>query len=85
MTRWHEDNFTISDELLDVDLDVLHNYLANESYWGPNIPKEILINAVNHSLNFSLINDGKFIGYARTITDYSTFAYLADVYIDGTT
>ncbi|MFT5885463.1 MAG: hypothetical protein ACI9IP_001923 [Arcticibacterium sp.] len=65
-------------ELLDIEL--IHAYLS-QSYWSPEITKEIVIKAIQHSLAFGLYKSGLQIGYCRLITDYATFAYLADVFI----
>lgn len=79
-----ENNFEITTNPDKIDIDSLHNLLAYESYWNQNIPKEILMKGIKNSLNFSLIDtkEKKFIGFARAITDYATFAYLCDVIID---
>ena len=44
--------------------------------------REKLETAIEHSLPFGVYHEGKQIGFARAITDYATFAYLADVYIE---
>jgi hypothetical protein len=43
----------------------------------------LVFNSVKHSLNFVLLNtNNDFIGFARVVTDYYTFGWLADVFID---
>jgi GNAT superfamily N-acetyltransferase len=37
--------------------------------------------SLEHSLNFGVYNEDQQIGFARLVTDYATFAYLADVFI----
>lgn len=64
-----------------LDIFAVHDYLSNHSYWAQNIPFAIVENAADHSLTFILLHQGSQVGYARVITDYSTFAYLCDVYI----
>jgi GNAT superfamily N-acetyltransferase len=64
-----------------LDLKVIHNFLANESYWSKNIPFEIVKTATENSLNFGLFFKDKQIGYARVVTDFATTAYLADVFV----
>jgi len=45
------------------------------------LPFEILEKSVHNSLVFGVYRQEKQIGFARVITDYSTFAYLADVFV----
>lgn len=74
--------FVISTDPEKLDLGVIHGYLANESYWAEKIPPEVVAQAIEHSLNFGLyVNTGEQIGYARVITDFTTFAYLCDVFV----
>jgi GNAT superfamily N-acetyltransferase len=37
--------------------------------------------ALEHSLCFGVYRDGRQIGFARAVTDFATFAWLADVFI----
>ena len=76
--------FEINTNPQKIDIERLHHFLAKESYWAQNIPIETLKTALENSLNFSILENSsnKFVGFARLITDYATFAYLADVFID---
>lgn len=62
------------------DLDVIHGYLSC-SYWAEGIPRETVARSVAGSLGFGAFLSGRQIGFARVITDKSTFAYLADVFV----
>lgn len=74
--------FVISTDPAKLQVEVIHQYLAQESYWAGNIPVEVVTRAIANSLNFGLYAaSGKQIGFARVITDYATFAYLADVFV----
>lgn len=74
---------TISDEKSRIDIDFVHRYLSEESYWAKGIPRDIVIKSIEHSLCFSIFLHEKQIGFARVITDQATFAYLCDVFIDA--
>lgn len=64
-----------------MNLTAIHDFIS-KSYWAKGISKSVLDKAVTNSLCFGVfIEDSKQIGFARVITDYATFAYLADVYI----
>ncbi len=74
--------YLISDDPSRLDIDAIHAFLSRESYWAADISNERLETAIANSLPFGLYFDGKQIGFARAISDFSTFAYLADVYVD---
>ena len=65
-----------------LDVNYIHHYLSEESYWAKNIPREIVQKSIDGSLCFGVYCQDKQIGFARVITDYATFGYLADVFID---
>jgi len=71
---------TISTDESRLDYIFIHNYLKN-SYWTPNLPYGDLIKKMKHSVNFGVYLQDQQIGYARIVTDFSVFAYLADVFI----
>lgn len=70
----------VTHDIHDLDLDVIHSFLAS-AYWSVDIPKETVWQAIQHSLCTGLFFNGQQIGFARAITDYATFAYIADVFI----
>ncbi len=72
--------YLVSTDLSKLDLKVIHGYLSR-SYWAEEIPFETVKRSVENSLCFGVYSAGKQIGFARVISDYTTFAYLADVFI----
>ena len=72
--------FTVSTDPARLDLEVIHSFLYH-SYWSPGIPRELVEKAIQHSLCFGLYEENKQIGFARVVTDYTSFAYLADVFV----
>lgn len=77
----HKNDFYISTDKSKLDLDSIHDFLSNKAYWCLNIPKEKVQIAIENSLCFGVYQKEKQIGFARVITDFSTIAYLGDVYI----
>jgi GNAT superfamily N-acetyltransferase len=73
--------YKISTDQALLDLDVIHNYLSNESYWSKGITKEKVQRSIENSMCFGVYKDGKQVGLARVVTDKTTFAYLCDVFI----
>lgn len=78
--KWQRGEFVVSDSREELDIDIIHGFLR-ESYWAKGIPRPIVERAIGNSLSFGLYQNGKQVGFARAITDYATFAYLADVFI----
>lgn len=65
----------------EMDFSVIHSAIA-ASYWAKGISNETLQKAMQHSMCFGVIHDiDGLVGFARIITDSSTFAYLADVFV----
>lgn len=65
-----------------LDVAYVHHFLSKESYWAKNIPIDIVNKSIEGSLCFGVYKNNKQVGFARVITDYATFGYLADVFID---
>lgn len=79
--NWQNGEFTISTERERLQLDAIHKFLSEESYWAKTRTKEQTTRAIKNSLPFGLYKGENQIGFARVVTDYATFAYLGDVYI----
>ncbi|TXF88843.1 GNAT family N-acetyltransferase [Neolewinella aurantiaca] len=77
----HKNDYTISTDREKLDIGSIHQFLANEADWSNGIPMSTLKTSIENSLNFGLYHQGKQIGFARIISDYSTIAYLGDVYV----
>lgn len=60
----------------------IHRWLSREAYWCKDIPFNVVQTAFDHSFCIGVLHEGKQIAYGRLITDYATFAYLADVYVE---
>jgi GNAT superfamily N-acetyltransferase len=82
--EWHEvrhEGFIISTDPSRLDLDTICSFLSR-SYWAHDRARETTRRAVEHSLCFGLYEGKRQIGLARVVTDYATFAWLADVFVD---
>ena len=76
-----EGEYQISTDPSKLNLEVIHKYLSQESYWANGIPFEKVKKSIEHSLCFGLYHHDEQVGFARLITDKTSFAYLADVFI----
>jgi ribosomal protein S18 acetylase RimI-like enzyme len=65
--------------LLDVSL--IHGFLSDQSYWAPGIPRVTVERSLKNSLCFGLFHESQQIGFARVVTDRTTFAWLGDVFV----
>jgi GNAT superfamily N-acetyltransferase len=70
----------ISFDLSRIDFRATSDQLMR-SYWGASRTDEANHRAFHNSLCVAAYLDGKQVGFARAITDYTVFAYVADVII----
>jgi N-acetylglutamate synthase-like GNAT family acetyltransferase len=78
--EWTRDGLTISTDRSRLDRGAIHEFLRG-SYWAKGIPRELVDRAIDNSLCFGLYNADRLVGFARVITDSTTFAYLCDVFV----
>jgi GNAT superfamily N-acetyltransferase len=65
----------------DIDAQAAHAFLRT-AYWCEGIPFALLERAIANSLCIALHAEGEGqVGFARVVTDRTTFAYLCDVYV----
>ncbi|OON70667.1 GNAT family N-acetyltransferase [Hymenobacter sp. CRA2] len=75
-------SFVVSTDAARLDVDLIHDFLSNHSYWAPGISRELVERSIRHSLCFGVYAlDGQQVGFARVISDRATFAYLCDVFV----
>jgi GNAT superfamily N-acetyltransferase len=71
----------ISTDPARLDLAAVHRFLAQESHWARGIDRATVERSVRHSLCFGAYRSGAQIGFARVVTDRSTFAFVCDVFV----
>ncbi len=64
-----------------MDITLIHDYLSNRSYWAKKIPLKMVKFSLQNSFCVGMFANDQQIAFARLITDYATFAYLADVFV----
>jgi GNAT superfamily N-acetyltransferase len=69
-----------------MDVERVHRWLAEESYWARGRTREAHEAAMAGSRNYGVFDAvaGQQLAYARAITDGATFAWIADVFVDPT-
>ena len=71
----------ISTDRSRLDRDTIYRFLSQESYWSPGIARELVERAIDNSHCFGVYLGDKQVGFARVVTDFARFGYLADVFI----
>lgn len=81
MIEKRSDGYSIASD--GVDGDLVHHWLATDSYWAAGRPADKTATALANSLVYGLFApEGGQVGVARAITDQATFGWICDVYID---
>jgi N-acetylglutamate synthase-like GNAT family acetyltransferase len=75
------DGYLLSTNKRLIDVDAVHRFLTESSSWARGIPREIVEQAIAHSLCFGLYREGVLLAYCRIVTDGATFGNLVDVFV----
>ena len=82
MRRALSDGFELDDNPARIDVDAVHAFISEQSYWGRGRPRERVERTIAGSSRvLGLYHDGEQIGFARAVSDGVTVGYLADVYV----
>ncbi|HRQ13843.1 MAG TPA: GNAT family N-acetyltransferase [Promineifilum sp.] len=76
-------NIEISTDPDRLDLDTIHRWLSEETYWARGRSRELMQRSFDNSICFGAYLGDRQVGFARVVTDRATFAWLADVFIAG--
>lgn len=75
--------YTVSADPNLLDLDRIHRWLSGESYWAQGRTRDVVERSIGNSLAFGAYLGDEQVGFARAVTDYATFAWLCDVFVDA--
>src|SRR5215470_10026593 len=78
--EWQKDDYILSTDKSRIDISAVHDFLS-QSYWAEGIPRETVKRCIENSLCFAIYHHEMLVGFARAISDFATFAYLADVFV----
>lgn len=73
--------YVVSTDPRRLDVDLIHRFLAQDSYWAPGIPRRVVEKCIRHSLCFGAYQGERQVAFARVVTDYAAFAHLMDVFV----
>ena len=79
--EWQRGEYTISTDPARLDVDLIVEFLQQRSYWARDRSRAKIERSIAHSLNFGLYRGSQQVGFARLVTDYTTFVYVCDVFI----
>lgn len=79
--EWHRGDYTISTSREKLNIETIHKFISTESYWGIGRPIEVVQKSVDNSFPFGIYRGDEMVGFARVVTDYATFAWIADVFV----
>lgn len=81
--EWRRDGFLVTTDRSLISLPALSAaFSSNALYWASAYPDAVMRAMIDNSCCFSLLSTSEQIGFARGVTDYVTFFYLTDVYVD---
>jgi len=63
------------------DRDAMHAFLET-TYWSAGVGRERRERGFDNSRGIAVFSGSRQIGFARVVTDYARFAYVADVYVE---
>ncbi len=72
--------YTVSTDKAWLDLEAIHSFLTS-SHWAAGRSLDTVKRSVENSLTFGLYKGRDQLGLARVVTDYATFAYLAEIFV----
>ena len=74
--------FYVSTDKKKLDINMIHEYLSNRSYWARNRSLDKVKTSIENSLCYGIYNENnEQIGFARVVTDYAIFAWILDLFV----
>src|SRR5262245_59389811 len=83
VVEFQHGEYVVSTDPRRVDVDAVHRYLSEQSYWAQGRPFEVQRRAIEHSALVvgAYTATGQQVAFARMVTDLATWAWLCDVYV----
>jgi 8-oxo-dGTP diphosphatase len=75
-------DFLLSFDVERLQLDIVEDFISNQSYWGAGRPRDIIERSIRNSVCIGIYYLGNQVAFARLVTDLVTFAWLCDVFVD---
>ena len=78
---WEQGDYVISTDSSRLDVELIHDFLSKTAYWASGRTLEVVERSIENSLPFGIYKENNQVGFARVVTDYATFAWIADVFV----
>jgi GNAT superfamily N-acetyltransferase len=78
---WEHGDYVISTDRSRLDVELIHDFLSRTAYWASGRTLEVVELSIENSLPFGIYKGNDLVGFARVVTDYATFAWIADVFV----
>jgi 8-oxo-dGTP pyrophosphatase MutT (NUDIX family) len=75
-------DFLLSFDKDRLQIERIEYFIAELSYWAQGRPREVIETSIRHSDCLGIYRQGEQVAFARLVTDYATFAWLCDVFVD---
>ena len=78
---WQRGDYEISTDRARLDLTLIQDFLFRHTYWAAGRSMEVVQRSIENSLPFGIYKGTDQVGFARVVTDFATFAWIADVFV----
>lgn len=78
---WERGDYLISTDRSRLNIELIHDFLSNTTYWAIGRQRVVVERSIENSLPFGIYKGNDQVGFARVVTDYATFAWIADVFV----
>jgi len=82
VTDRYRDGYVLTSDPGRVDIDRVHAWLSQESYWAKGRERAVVERSIAGSRPYSVYSQGQQAAFARVVTDEATFAWICDVFVD---
>ncbi len=79
------DGIVFDDDRSWVDVDAVHRFLSEESYWAQGRDRDTVVRLLAHATRVAAgYDDGRQIAFARCFSDGVSLSWIGDVYVEAT-
>jgi GNAT superfamily N-acetyltransferase len=78
---WKRGDYVISTDRSRLNVGMIHEFLSRNTYWASGRALDVVERSIENSLPFGIYKGTNQVGFARVVTDYATFAWIADVFV----
>lgn len=73
--------YLLSADRSKLNIDAICGFLGR-SHWAANRKRSTIVKSIENSLCYGIYHESRQVAFARLVTDYATYAYLCDVFVD---